>query len=66
MANPLSLKRELSYLLKRLPRLQAMPFFHGGDEGLYFIAFSRSLDEFDLALKRMAGYFSEDGSLDNL
>jgi len=45
---------------------QAMPYVEGDKEGLYFIAFSRTISEFDNALKRMAGQFQPDGSLDNL
>mmetsp|Transcript_2041 Transcript_2041/g.2678 ORF Transcript_2041/g.2678 Transcript_2041/m.2678 type:complete len:576 (+) Transcript_2041:319-2046(+) len=45
---------------------QAMPFVEGPNQGLFFIAFSRSLSEFDNALKRMAGHFQPDGSTDAL
>ena len=45
---------------------QAMPYISGSDQGLYFIAFARSLDEFDLVLDRMSGKFQEDGSTDAL
>eukprot|EP01125_Pyxidicula_operculata_P015187 TRINITY_DN5134_c0_g1_i1.p1 TRINITY_DN5134_c0_g1~~TRINITY_DN5134_c0_g1_i1.p1 ORF type:complete len:592 (-),score=164.93 TRINITY_DN5134_c0_g1_i1:107-1882(-) len=46
---------------------QAMPYFQGEEEGLYFIAFSRTLDEFEATLNRMSGNFeNSDGSLDNL
>jgi len=45
---------------------QAMPYIEGSKEGLYFIAFSRTISEFDSSLRRMAGHFQPDGSLDNL
>jgi len=45
---------------------QSMPFFHGNQEGLNFIAFSRFISEFDNALKRMCGHYQPDGSTDGL
>lgn len=45
---------------------QAMPYISTNDQGLYFICFSRSLNEIDMALKRMAGHFSKNGSTDAL
>jgi len=45
---------------------QAMPFIHEEHAGLYFIAFSRFLSEFDTSLDRMAGKYQPDGSTDNI
>eukprot|EP01129_Flabellula_baltica_P004804 TRINITY_DN1707_c0_g1_i1.p1 TRINITY_DN1707_c0_g1~~TRINITY_DN1707_c0_g1_i1.p1 ORF type:complete len:582 (+),score=129.39 TRINITY_DN1707_c0_g1_i1:60-1748(+) len=45
---------------------QAMPFISGDEQGLYFIAFARTIDEFDLVLDRMSGKFQEDGTTDAL
>jgi len=45
---------------------QAMPYISSTDQGLYFICFSRSLNEIDMAIKRMSGHFSKDGSTDSL
>jgi Dyp-type peroxidase family len=44
----------------------AMPYRNLEEEGLYFIAFARSLVELDSSLKRMAGHFADDGSPDRL
>jgi porphyrinogen peroxidase len=44
----------------------AMPFRGETEEGLYFVAVSRSLDDLDTALNRMSGHFDKEGSLDNL
>jgi hypothetical protein len=43
-----------------------MPFAQGNDEGLFFIAFSRFIDEFERALSRMCGHYQLDGSTDSL
>jgi deferrochelatase/peroxidase EfeB len=45
---------------------QAYPYVHNEESGLFFCAFSRSLEEIDKALKRMAGHEAADGSLDGL
>jgi len=45
---------------------QAMPYISTDEQGLYFICFSRSLNEIDMALRRMAGHYALDGSTDNL
>jgi len=44
----------------------AMPFRTEKEEGLYFIAFSRSLKEIDTALDRMSGQMDPKGSADAL
>jgi len=45
---------------------QSMPFVQGNEEGLFFVAFSRFIDEFERALDRMCGVFQPDGSTDSL
>jgi len=45
---------------------QSMPFAQGNDEGLFFVAFSRFIDEFERALNRMCGVYQPDGSTDSL
>jgi len=45
---------------------QSMPFVQGNDEGLFFVAFSRFIDEFERALNRMSGVYQPDGSTDAL
>jgi len=45
---------------------QAMPYISQNEQGLYFICFSRSLNEIDMAIKRMSGHYALDGSTDNL
>jgi putative iron-dependent peroxidase len=45
---------------------QAMPYISNNEQGLYFICFSRSLNEIDMALKRMSGHFTKDNSTDAL
>jgi len=45
---------------------QAMPYISSNEQGLYFICFSRSLNEIDMAIKRMSGNFTKDGSTDAL
>jgi selT/selW/selH-like putative selenoprotein len=45
---------------------QSMPFVQGNDEGLFFVAFSRFIDEFERSLNRMCGEFQADGSTDAL
>eukprot|EP01080_Neovahlkampfia_damariscottae_P008577 gene8577-402_t len=44
----------------------AMPFRGEKEEGLYFVAVSRSLDDLDTAINRMSGHFDEKGETDNL
>lgn len=44
----------------------AMPFREETEEGLYFVSVSRSLDELDTAINRMAGQYNEKGELDGL
>jgi len=44
----------------------AYPYRYEQEEGLFFTAYSRSLEELDSAISRMAGHFEEDGSTDNL
>jgi len=45
---------------------QSMPFIQGTEEGLFFVAFSRFIDEFERAFNRMCGHYQEDGSTDAL
>ncbi len=43
-----------------------MNYVHGDKEGLYFLAFAKSVEEFDTSLDRMAGVHQSDGSCDNI
>jgi len=45
---------------------QSMPWANGNDEGLFFVAFSRFIDEFERSLNRMCGEYQPDGSTDAL
>jgi len=45
---------------------QAMPYISTSDQGLYFICFSRSLNEIDTSIRRMAGHFTKSGSTDGI
>jgi len=44
----------------------AYPYRYEQEEGLFFTSYSRSLEEIESAINRMAGQFEEDGSPDNL
>lgn len=44
----------------------AMPFREEKEEGLYFVSVSRSLEELDTSINRMAGQYDEKGELDGL
>jgi len=45
---------------------QSMPFVQGNTEGLFFVAFTRFMDEFERAINRMCGHYQPDGSTDAL
>jgi len=44
----------------------AFPYFTQTEKGLYFLAFASFFPNLDECLRRMAGHFAEDGSLDDL
>eukprot|EP01124_Arcella_intermedia_P013906 TRINITY_DN2028_c0_g1_i1.p1 TRINITY_DN2028_c0_g1~~TRINITY_DN2028_c0_g1_i1.p1 ORF type:complete len:548 (-),score=100.56 TRINITY_DN2028_c0_g1_i1:68-1711(-) len=43
---------------------QSMPYVQGPDEGLFFVAFTRYIEELDNAINRMCGHYQADGSTD--